>query len=423
MSKTLTVSFSDTEIKRHLSNDNVRQLKDPRFPLRLRFNLKREKASWFIIKYANNKTIWRKLGNWPHLTTKEVLKIWPGINAKLTCDLDRENLISSFNLICELLNWYKERALSDRNLSQTRKIAIKSAIEKHLSTSIGEIPLSSINHRLLDEKLFWPLQSKYALSYVRAIWSVLKQAFKRANKLKLLESDPVSSYQFSDFIEAPILPKPCAIRSDEIALLLSDLRLIKHDKLMLILMMLLHGTRVGETRKARWEHISFSERKWFIPESHTKTKQEHTLPLTDHCIVLLKLYREQQREKGYEGVSLFPNSTKRNPINQKQATAFIQSASGGLWQSHDLRKAARTIWMDLGVDYMVGELLLNHAMSKLDQAYIHTFAEAQKRKALERYHDWLHLQGFFFFIESDSETITRQFERSIHQNTFSQSLL
>lgn len=45
--------------------------------------------------------------------------------------------------------------------------------------------------------------------------------------------------------------------------------------------------------------------------------------------------------------------------------------------------------MDLKVDYMIGEFLLNHAMSKLDEAYIHTEAQALKREALEKYHEWL----------------------------------
>jgi hypothetical protein len=38
---------------------------------------------------------------------------------------------------------------------------------------------------------------------------------------------------------------------------------------------------------------------------------------------------------------------------------------------------------------MVGELLLNHALSRMDKTYIHTYAAAQCRDALARYHGWL----------------------------------
>jgi hypothetical protein len=42
---------------------------------------------------------------------------------------------------------------------------------------------------------------------------------------------------------------------------------------------------------------------------------------------------------------------------------------------------------------MVGELLLNHTPSKLDQAYIQTHADTQKRQALDNYHQWLGDRG------------------------------
>ena len=73
---------------------------------------------------------------------------------------------------------------------------------------------------------------------------------------------------------------------------------------------------------------------------------------------------------------------------------MFTSVSKGEWSSHDLRKVARTARADLGVDYMVGETLLNHAMKDLDATYIHTTAEGLKRKALEAWHQHLDSQGF-----------------------------
>lgn len=66
----------------------------------------------------------------------------------------------------------------------------------------------------------------------------------------------------------------------------------------------------------------------------------------------------------------------------------------GEWSSHDLRKVTRTAWTDIGVDYMVGEQLLTHAMKNLDATYIHTAAEALKRRALEAWHRQLDQHGF-----------------------------
>ncbi len=59
---------------------------------------------------------------------------------------------------------------------------------------------------------------------------------------------------------------------------------------MLALMMLCHGTRIGETRQSRWADIALPEREWFIPAEHTKTKTELRVPLTDQVCSLLQPY-------------------------------------------------------------------------------------------------------------------------------------
>lgn len=67
--------------------------------------------------------------------------------------------------------------------------------------------------------------------------------------------------------------------------------------------------------------------------------------------------------------------------------------------------------MDLGIDYLVGELLVNHAMKDLDATYIHTTAEALKREALEKWHARLDGLGFDLL---HGETNPRQ---PIHEQT------
>ncbi|PMZ50312.1 integrase, partial [Pseudomonas sp. GW247-3R2A] len=81
-------------------------------------------------------------------------------------------------------------------------------------------------------------------------------------------------------------------------------------------------------------------------------------------------------------------------LSPSKACTVFASVGKGEWSSHDLRKVARTAWADLGVDYMVGEMLLNHAMKDLDATYIHTTAEGMKRKALEAWHQHLDQHGF-----------------------------
>ena len=41
---------------------------------------------------------------------------------------------------------------------------------------------------------------------------------------------------------------------------------------MLVLMLLLHGTRISETAAARWDDIDWAEREWLIPADNTKPR-------------------------------------------------------------------------------------------------------------------------------------------------------
>ncbi|TOK32782.1 integrase [Vibrio parahaemolyticus] len=403
--QTLTVTLSDAVIKRHMKDPHVYQLKDPRYPLYLRYNTARTGGSWLLVHYAKGKQIRRKVGAFPVTTSKVMFSRLPEIKAELVINpLSDKVSVGQFERVADVLNWYQDRASKDRNLSKPRKTNIKSVVNRHLVPMLGDVAIEHLDHRALDTKLMWPLQERYSLSNVRGIFAVLKVAFKQAKMLNLVEVDPVAGLKFGDFINATISPKDAAIRPEHVPGIVQSLS--QHDRAsqVLVVLMLAHGTRIGETRLTRWDHIDFDSREWFIPSEHTKTKQAHRIPLTDSMVEYLKQYQESQRH--YNGVYLFPANRKGQAMSADRASQKVKAVSGGKWSAHDLRKVARTVWADLGVDYMVGELLLNHALSKLDKTYIHTFAESQKRQALTLYHDWLNGHGLFFDSKNAANPVT-----------------
>jgi integrase len=240
------------------------------------------------------------------------------------------------------------------------------------------------------------MQERYALSFVRSVYGVLTVAFRQAARLGLIVINPMASLKFNDFVQTRIKPKPAHLRAEDLEEVLASLSTEFATSPvggMLVLMMLCHGTRLGETRAARWKHINLTSRHWFIPADDTKTKRELTLPLTDQVCALLRRYREHQAAHGYVGGYLFPGQS-RHPLSASKASQVFVRLGQGNWTSHDLRKVARTAWMDLGVDYLVGEMLVNHAMNTLTATYIHTSADTLKRKALEDWHAWLDERGF-----------------------------
>ena len=391
--KTLTVVISDAEIRRHAGGE-LRQLRDIRHPeLRFRYSTNdRNKGAWHVVVRGK----WGKAGNYPSINAKLMINTLPTILARRAVDPKAASTTTAWHTVGDVLNWYADRMGRDRGLSDKRKASAQSALRCHLTPRLQDVTLASLDRASLDRLLMWPMQERYALSFVRSVYGVLAVAFRQAMRLGLITVNPMADLKYTDFVQTRIKPKPARLRGDDLPTLLHDLtERIKHAPVesMLALMMLCHGTRLGETRLARWKNLNLTTRQWFIPAPDTKTKAEHTLPLTEQACALIERYRSVQQASGYQGPFLFPGRAGA-AISATNASTLFAGLAKAAWSSHDLRKVARTAWADLGVDYMVGEMLLNHAMKDLDATYIHTTAEGMKRKALETWHQHLDRHGF-----------------------------
>ena len=390
MTNTAAVKISDAEIRRQAAGQ-VRDLRAlGNHGLYFRFHRSRERGSWYLV----HKGKWNLIGAYPDLSAAKVAAALPDIRLRL--EAGESSSLSSWVLTGELLGWFAERMARDRNLSAKRKSTAASAIKLHLIPRLGDAPLAQIDKALLDSALMWPLQETLSIDYVRLVFQLLALAFRQAHKLGLISSNPMAGIRFGDFSKAKVTVKPSRLRGVHLEDLMARmLSTIAHSPQsgVLALMMLCHGTRLGETRLARWSHISLAEREWFIPAEHTKTGVQHRLPLTDQVRLLLIAYREIQRNQGYDGQFVFPGRQGK-PMGEAKASAVFTQMGQGEWTSHDLRKLARTGWADLGVDHLVGELLINHAMGHNVKVYIQSDVMARKREALERWHAHLDQKGF-----------------------------
>ncbi len=389
--RTLTVKLSDAEIERNAKKLHVRDLRDASHPaLHFRFAKNRSRGSWFLL----SKRTWHRIGGFPDLSTKQVVTALPAVRLRVAAN--EGSTLSKWMATSELLEWYAERMARDRSLSSKRKNTSASAIKRHLMSRLGGLPLSDINKATLDSQLMWPLQECYSTGFVQLVFKLLVQAMRQAFKLGLITANPMTGIKFSDFSKAKVGAKPSRLRGVQLPRLLEQLShvmLTAPADAMLALMMLCHGTRIGETRQTRWAHISLAEREWFIPAEHTKTGVEHHLPLTDQVREILIRYREIQQTKGYDGQFLFP-ARNGKALSEGQASAVFTRLGQGEWTSHDLRKLARTGWADIGIDHLIGELLINHAMGHNVKVYIQSEVMSRKLDALEQWHGHLDQKGF-----------------------------
>ena len=158
-------------------------------------------------------------------------------------------------------------------------------------------------------------------------------------------------------------------------------------------LMLAHGTRIGETLQAQWSHISLVERVWVLPELNCKSRRQHILPLTPQVLALLARYRQALPDARAQIDWVFPvrGGARLSPTT---ASAMFRTVSGGKWSSHDLRKLMRDCLADLGVDFFIGERLINHSLGKVSETYLTRDVMERFREALERWHARLDECGF-----------------------------
>lgn len=394
MSGTITVTaLSDAEIKRNAGEDGPYRIRCARNPdLRFQYATSdRGRGSW----YLRHNSKWQKFAEWPQIPSRVALQLLQDARERLAGG--SAVAVDRFVTVGDLLRWYGDRVAKNRSLTAKRKAGVRSMIDVQLMPRIAGMRISDVSLEAIDEQMMWPMQEELSTSYVRAVFRVLQMAFAQSERLEIMASNPMAGFKFTDFIEAEIMPKASRLRMLDLESLIERLSVCFGDRIehgMMALMMLCHGTRIGETRNAKWRHICLSQRVWVIPSENTKTRSEHVLPLTEQVCSLLRIYREELKLRGRESDSLFTDRMTGKAMSEATAFAGFRWISGGNWSSHDLRKLARTGWVEIGVDYLIGEMLLNHAVGFSAETYINTSAENLKMDALTRWHARLDECGF-----------------------------
>lgn len=386
--KTTTTTISEAVIRENAKNLDVRELNDPRLPIRFRYLADRTKGSWF---YHGGKVRYKWLGRWPLVKMAHLKSMLPQIEINLASGMNHEAaVIGHFETVSDLLKWHRDQTIKTRALSQSRKTGIKSSIKCYLLPRIGAMHMVDVTSPALLEKLFTPMQEEYSISTVYLAWGVLKSAFKRAHEAELMPSNPIANMKVSDFVKEKIKPKPSKLEDRHLPPIFEELISAKHSyDSILALLMLLHGTRIGETRQARWDQFNFTDNTWNIPEDITKGDSPGLrVMLTDTTVEILKKHQQWQKKRGYSGIWLFKGSV-RSSMTPTQANNAIQNVSNKMWTAHDLRKAYRDVLTEVDTDTFVAERMINHSLTSVQRTYNQKEQNSKARAANERAHKWI----------------------------------
>jgi integrase len=196
-----------------------------------------------------------------------------------------------------------------------------------------------------------------------AISAVMQYAVAR--KRYGLEANPVRGMQRL-YQEAP---RERNLDAHEIATIWRDLEGRTPVNRAVLRLILLTGQRSGEIRRMRWADIEGST--WTMPPGYRKRKgkasRRHRVHLSQLSIAELERVRAYERD-GF----VFPNRSHK-PIDKDGLARVVGRMCSRLvmerWTPHDLRRTARTMWTDLGVDWVVGEKLLGHRLPGILATY------------------------------------------------------
>ena len=398
----VNVKITDGAISVNMSTPLVTVLRDTQNPLiQVRFLKNRNIATWRVL-YRNR---WHKVGTWPETKTRDIRHGFGALINKIANNEQAKAVKDCFTNVGDLLTWYEQRKSDDANLSEQRKKDIASAIKCHLLPRLAQAKFEELTHDFIDKKFVWPLQKQLAKGTVAKLFRTLKSAFYDALKLHMIITNPLIGIKISDFGDFISKVKGTRLQTYMVQPLLDELteqpKIIK----VIVMLMLTTGTRIGETRQAQWQHFDLSNKGvWVIPAAFTKTKKAHTITLPMVVIGLLLAWKAHQASAKYNGVYLFPNFIGKAALSANEASRLVHRFSFGEWSSHDLRKCARRCWAEQGVDFMVGERMLNHGLGKVAEAYLDTKISTLCLTALTTHSQWLSKQNKNSYILNPSST-------------------
>lgn len=155
-------------------------------------------------------------------------------------------------------------------------------------------------------------------------------------------------------------------------------------------LLMLSGQRRAEVAEMRWSELDLEKRLWTLPSKRAKNGKQHTVPITD---AMLELLRKTPRFFNSDYVF---TTTGKSPVSGfgRVKDRLDEALPEGTepWIIHDLRRTMSTNMAMLGVPQPVTEALLNHktgVVSGVAAIYnVYSYAD-EKREALGSWNEYI----------------------------------
>ncbi|MCP1290892.1 tyrosine-type recombinase/integrase [Chromobacterium sp. S0633] len=269
------------------------------------------------------------------------------------------------------LEWH-ERESHEWSAAHSERVL--SAMKAHIFPYIGDKPINDIRPLELLEVLR-KVENAGSIDTTKRLRQRCSAIFRLAILTGHCDSDPAAP--LTDALKSQQSTPRKALMREGIPAFLDALE--KYDgsvqtKLMMKLM-LLTFTRVGEMAMARWEEIDFDKALWTIPPEHRKlpekskkTAPPHLVPLSPPTLEVLKKLHDITGGREH----IFPNrNNPRRPMSPETLRRALHSMGfKGKADVHGFRSTASTILNEQGFNPDVIERQLFHTeKNKVPAAY------------------------------------------------------
>jgi len=309
--------------------------------------------------------------------------------AKIKLDAGDLNTVSNTpKTVSELCDvFYEKRILPHLR----RPDSVLQIIDHDIKPTIGTKDTKTISTVALT-KCIDIVVERGAVSHAGKVTAILKQLFKFAEGKGYIDRSPAYSLDKKDlgivlvrrerWLEAHELKPVWEAVSNQPKLSLPVKNGLK--------ILLLTGVRTGELIKAKWEHINFEKKEWFIPKENTKTLQEWTVPLTPKAMSLIAELQGLDSDYVFCGLN---GMISDKAMGRAMRRLFeIGALDIEPVRPHDFRRTVRTHLEKLNVAPHIAEKCLNHSLGAINATYNKNSYLDERREALERWTEFVSLQ-------------------------------
>lgn len=268
-----------------------------------------------------------------------------------------------------------------RKLKPSTQKTYNSRLNKIKEHSISRIPLKDLTRKTVRE--FLKEESKNHPTNANRLHSILSKMFNESIEDGYMIENPLKQMKkLTD--EAP---REVNYRNDDIKAIWEAFEKEWEPMQSLLKMLLITGQRLGETSKMKWSDIH--NRIWTIPQTDTKNKSSHKVPLPNMALNLLKKLKLSDSESEFVFASFRDKhghlTEFGSVIDRVRKTTMLND-----FRLHDLRHIVATKMIDLDVPFIHVGKVLNHkglsASNAITSRYVNPTEEKeieQKTKALD----------------------------------------